>query len=46
MGTPIESMGHCVTHFKVLANKKDIPYQSLLKMLLIEKVGEEFRETR
>ena len=35
-----------IEHLKVLANRKDIPYQSLLKMLLIEKVGEEFRETR
>jgi len=35
-----------IEHLKVLANKKDIPYQSLLKMLLIERVGEEFRETR
>jgi predicted DNA binding CopG/RHH family protein len=35
-----------IEHLKVLANKKDIPYQSLLKMFLIEKVVEEFRETR
>ena len=35
-----------ITHIKVLANKRDIPYQSLLKMYLIEKVEEEFRETR
>ncbi len=33
-------------HLKVLANKRDIPYQSLLKMYLIEKVEEEFREAR
>lgn len=35
-----------VEHLKVLANKRDIPYQSLLKMFLIEKVEEEFREAR
>ena len=35
-----------ITHIKVLANKRDIPYQSLLKMYLMEKVEEEFRETR
>lgn len=33
-------------HLKVLANKRDVPYQSLLKMFLIEKVEEEFREAR
>ena len=33
-----------IEHLKVLANKRDIPYQSLLKMLLAEKVEEEFRE--
>ena len=35
-----------IEHLKVLANKRDIPYQSLLKMYLIEKVEEEFREAR
>lgn len=30
-----------IEHLKVLANKKDIPYQSLLKILLAEKVKEE-----
>ena len=35
-----------IEHLKVLANKRDIPYQSLLKMLLIEKVEEEVREAR
>ncbi len=35
-----------ITHIKVLANRRDIPYQSLLKMYLIEKVEEEFREAR
>ena len=38
---PPESL---IEHLKVLANKRDIPYQSLLKMFLIEKVEEEFRE--
>jgi len=28
---------------KVIANKKDVPYQSLVKMFLDEKVKEEFR---
>jgi predicted DNA binding CopG/RHH family protein len=35
-----------IEHLKVLANKRDVPYQSLLKMFLIEKVKEEFREAR
>ena len=35
-----------IEHLKVLANKRDIPYQSLLKMFLAEKVEEEYRETR
>jgi predicted DNA binding CopG/RHH family protein len=35
-----------ITHIKVLANKRDIPYQSLLKMYLVEKVEDEFREVR
>ena len=30
-----------IKHLKVLANKKDVPYQSLLKMFLIERVEEE-----
>ena len=28
---------------KMLANKKDVPYQSLLKVYLAEKVGEELK---
>ncbi|MEW6408967.1 MAG: BrnA antitoxin family protein [Nitrospirota bacterium] len=32
-----------IDHLKLLANKRDIPYQSLLKMLLTEKVEEELR---
>jgi predicted DNA binding CopG/RHH family protein len=35
-----------IEHLKVLANRRDVPYQSLLKMFLIEKVEEEFREAR
>ncbi len=35
-----------IEHLKVLANKRDIPYQSLLKVFLAEKVEEEFREAR
>lgn len=32
-----------IEHLKVLANKRDVPYQSLLKMFLSEKVEEEMR---
>jgi predicted DNA binding CopG/RHH family protein len=35
-----------IEHLKLLANKRDIPYQSLLKMFLIEKVKEELRAAR
>lgn len=35
-----------IEHLKLLANKRDIPYQSLLKMLLIEKVEEELHTTK
>jgi predicted DNA binding CopG/RHH family protein len=35
-----------IAHIKILANKRDIPYQSLLKMYLIEKVEEEFSDAR
>ena len=34
-----------IEHLKVLANKRDIPYQSLLKMFLSEKVEEELHST-
>lgn len=30
---------------KVLANRKDVPYQSLIKMFLEEKIREEFRNS-
>jgi predicted DNA binding CopG/RHH family protein len=32
-----------IEHLKLLANKRDIPYQSLLKVFLMEKVKEELR---
>ena len=35
-----------IEHLKVLANKKDLPYQSLLKMYLSEKVEQEFHGVR
>jgi len=31
---------------KMLANKKDIPYQSLLKVFLAERIREEFRSEK
>ena len=34
-----------IEHLKLLANKRDIPYQSLLKMFLAEKVEEELHST-
>ncbi len=33
---------HLLRALKILANKKDVPYQSLLKVFLAEKVREEF----
>ena len=33
-------------HLKALANKRDVPYQSLLKMLLAEKVEEELHASK
>lgn len=35
-----------VDRLKILANKKDIPYQSLLKFFLAEKVQEEMYRTK
>lgn len=32
-----------INHLKTLANKKDVPYQSLMKIYLAEKVNEELR---
>ena len=34
-----------IEHLKLLANKRDIPYQSLLKIFLAEKVEEELYGT-
>jgi predicted DNA binding CopG/RHH family protein len=31
---------------KMLANKKDIPYQSLLRVFLAERIKEEFRSKK
>ena len=31
-------------HLKMLANKRDVPYQTLLKAFLADRVEEEFRE--
>jgi len=35
-----------IEHLKVLANKRDIPYQSLMKMFLAEKVEEEMHSVK
>jgi predicted DNA binding CopG/RHH family protein len=35
-----------IEHLKVLANKRDVPYQSLLKMYLMERVEKELQSTR
>jgi predicted DNA binding CopG/RHH family protein len=35
-----------IEHLKVLANKRDIPYQSLMKIFLAEKVEEEMHPGR
>jgi predicted DNA binding CopG/RHH family protein len=32
-----------LNHLKTLANKRDVPYQSLLKIFLAEKIQEELR---
>jgi predicted DNA binding CopG/RHH family protein len=32
-----------IEHLKVLANKRDIPYQSLMKMFLAERIEKEFK---
>jgi predicted DNA binding CopG/RHH family protein len=34
---------HMLAELKVLANKRDVPYQSLLKMFLAERLEEEMR---
>ncbi len=35
-----------IAYLKVLANKRDIPYQSLMKMFLIERIQKELHATR
>jgi predicted DNA binding CopG/RHH family protein len=35
-----------IASLKLLANKRDVPYQSLLKVFLAEKVEEELRQGR
>ncbi len=34
-----------IERLKVLANKRDVPYQSLLKLFVAERIEEELRET-
>lgn len=34
-----------LAHIKVLANKKDVPYQSLMKVFLSEKVNQELKSS-
>ncbi len=38
--------GMMLAELKRLANKRDVPYQSLLKMFLAERIDEENRRTR
>ncbi len=35
-----------IERLKVLANKRDVPYQSLLKMFVADKIEEELRSAR
>jgi predicted DNA binding CopG/RHH family protein len=35
-----------IEHLKVLANKRAVPYQSLLKMFVADRLEEELRSTR
>lgn len=35
-----------IAHLKLLANKRDIPYQSLLKMFLMERVEQELHAAK
>ena len=35
-----------IDRLKILANKRDIPYQSLLKMFVADKIEEELRSAR
>lgn len=38
--------GMMLAELKRLANKRDVPYQSLLKMFLAERIDEELRRSR
>jgi len=35
-----------IENLKMLANKRDVPYQSLLKIFLAERIEEELRHSR
>ena len=35
-----------IERLKILANKRDVPYQSLLKMFVADRIEEELRATR
>ncbi len=35
-----------IEELKVLANRRDVPYQSLLKVFLAERIGQELRSPR
>ncbi len=35
-----------IERLKILANKRDVPYQSLLKLFVADKIEEELRSTR
>ena len=37
---------HMIEELKLLANKRDVPYQSLLKMFLAERIEDELRGPR
>lgn len=37
---------HLLARIKELANSKDVPYQSLMKIFLAEKVNQELRSTK
>lgn len=37
---------HMLEELKLLANKRDVPYQSLLKMYLAERIEHELRSSR
>jgi hypothetical protein len=37
---------HMLEELKLLANKRDVPYQSLLKIFLAERIAQELEATR